>query len=229
MAIQYRNYLFLATPRTGSNALFYALRAIGGKDIGDHHDIPADTPPGLQVVACVRNHYDWFVSSWIKTTWRSGDALISKMSFADWVEEVLSPGSAFTRFTFPGYVNVSADSPELYQPLWNRCDILLRYEGLEDEMKKILGDNTFTLPRLNTTPHKKDYRKYYSAELRAQIERQYAQELQELGYTFENGGKWSPRDDTAPLTGGGLYNPQNIRRTQMKAYTDWKNLENNPD
>lgn len=151
------------------------------------------------------------------------------MSFADWISEILTPGSKLTRFTFPGYVNVSAYSTELYRPLWNRCNILLRFEGLEGEIKKLLGDETFSLPRVNTTPHKKDYRKYYSSELRARIDQQYSVELLELGYTFENGGKWSPRDDTSPLTGGGLFNPQNVRRTRMKTYTDWKNLKNNPD
>lgn len=228
MAIQYKNYLFLATPRTGSNALFYALRSLGGRDIGDHHDIPIAIPDKIQTVACVRNHYDWFVSSWIKATWRSKDPRVRQLTFADWIEEILNSGSEISQFTFPGYVNVATNSKELYQPLWNRCSILLRYEGLESEMRKLLADENFTLPRINTTPHKKDYRKYYSQELQARINQQYSAELQELGYTFENGGEWVPRDDAAPLTGGGLFNPQNIRRKGMKTYADWQNLKNNP-
>ncbi len=229
MAITYHNYLFLATPRTGSNALFYALRSRGGRDIGDHHDIPADIPPGLEVVAVVRNHYDWFVSSWIKATWRSKDSRVRKMPFAEWIEAILSPGSRLNRFTFRGYVNVDAGCAELYQPLWSRCSILLRYEDLESEMKKLLGDSTFALPRINTTPHKKDYRKYYPDDLKARIQQHYSTEIKELGYTFENGGTWSPRDDSAPLTGGGLFSPQNVRRTRLRTYRNWENLENNPD
>ena len=85
MALLYSNYLFLATPRTGSNAMFHALRRAGGKDLGDHHDAPQQPPKGVHVVACVRNHFDWFVSSWIKTTWRSHDPVVQTMPFPEWL------------------------------------------------------------------------------------------------------------------------------------------------
>lgn len=228
MAILLHNHLFLATPRTASNALFHCLRGAGGVDLGDHHDIPDHVPGGVRVVACVRNHYDWFVSSWIKATWRSNVKELQQMPFENWLRRVHEPGSPLSRFTFPGYVEPGNNNGELYAPLWSRCHALLRYEAIEDELKSLLGDDCPLPQRINTTPHKKDYRLYYNEPLREFVHKWYGNELAELGYNFDNGRAWEPRDDTVPLTGGGLFDANNVRRTGLREYHDWPNLENNP-
>jgi len=208
--------------------MFHRLRSEGGLDLGDHHDIPEKTPDGAQVVACVRNHFDWFVSSWIKHTWRGRDTDLQTMPFPLWLERIHESGSPYSNFTFPGYVTIAHDNNELYHPLWVRCDILLRYEDLETELQPLLNQGEMSLERINTTPHKKDYRRYYSDALREEVERRYGGEMAELGYCFDNGRKWLPRDDKAPLTGGGLFDANNVRRTGMREHADWPNLKNNP-
>ncbi len=229
MALLLNNHLFLATPRTASNALFHCLRGAGGVDLGDHHDIPDDVPPGVRVVACVRNHYDWFVSSWIKATWRSRDEALQKMSFGEWLRRIHEPGSPLRHFTFRGYVEIGNAQGELYAPLWQRCDALLRYEDIETELQSLLGKDCPLPERINTTPHKKDYRRYYDDGLREFLAQRYGGEMAELGYTFDNGRAWQPRDDSAPLTGGGLFDANNVRRERLREYRDWPNIANNPD
>jgi len=209
--------------------MFHRLRSAGGVDLGDHHDIPEQLPDGVQIVASVRNHFDWFVSSWIKSTWRSRHSALQTLPFPQWLERIHEPDCLFADFTFPGYVMISADNHQLYGPLWSRCDVLLRYEDLEMELDTLLGAEAPALQRINTTPHKKDYRQYYSQALREQVVQRYGEEMAELGYDFDNGRQWLPRDDSAPLMGGGLFNANNVRRTGLREYTNWPNLQNNPE
>lgn len=208
--------------------MFHALRAAGGTDLGDHHTIPDKRPDDVQVVACVRNHFDWFVSSWIKATWRSQDPILQTMPFPEWLEKIHLPNSLYANFTYKGYIQISPSSEELYQPLWERCDNLLRYESIGEELETILEKRYSTPERINTTPHKKDYRLYYSQPLREEVERRYGEEMRELGYSFDNGIEWQPRDDSKPLTGGGLFDANNIRRTKLREHSHWLNLKNNP-
>jgi len=229
MAIRYREFLFLATPRTASNSLFYLLREKGGTMLGDHHDIPAEIPAELTTVAVVRNHFDWFVTSWIKATWRSESPTLQRMPFADWIKQVHEHGSPLRRFTFPGYVRVAGPRGRLFGPLQKKCGVLLRYESLEAELKSLLSDDSITLPRWNTTPHKRDYRKYYDTQTRALIEAHYAPEMDRFDYSFDNGRPWEPRNDGDALRGGGLFNRRNEPRPRLREYRNWPNLPNNPD
>lgn len=229
MALQYGRWVFLATPRTASNSMFYMLREKGGTMLGDHHDIPTETSAQMTTVGVVRNHFDWFVTSWIKATWRTDNPALQKMPFAEWLREVHQPGSALRRFTFPGYVRVSGPGGCLFGPLQRKCGALLRYEKLEAELRQLLTDDSITLPRWNTTPHKRDYRKYYDIETRAIIEGHYASEMEIFGYSFDTGRPWEPRDDSAVLRGGGLFNRHNQRRPRLREYRNWPNLPNNPD
>ena len=229
MAIRHGQFLFLATPRTASNSLFYMLREAGGTMIGDHHDIPDNISAGLMTVAVVRNHFDWFVTSWIKATWRTDNAALQKMPFANWLRAVHQPGSVLRRFTFPGYVRIAGPGGRLFGPLQRKCDVILRYEHLEAELEQLLPEHSIALPRWNTTPHKRDYRKYYDAGTRSLVEEHYTPEMQRFGYRFDNGRPWRPRDDGDALRGGGLFNLRNERRPRIREYRHWPNLPNNPD
>ena len=229
MAIRYRQTLFLATPRTASNSLFYLLRQMGGKMVGDHHDIPRHMPSKLKDVAVVRNHFDWLVTSWIKATWRSNDPAFQRLPFDEWLRQIHLPDSPHRHFTFPGYVEVAGHEGSLFGPLRQRCHALLHYENLETELRQLLSTSDSSLPRWNTTPHKKDYKKYYNNKTRALVENLYGEELELFGYDFDNGRVWQPRDDDDALRGGGLFNPRNQRRPRIREYRDWPNLPNNPD
>ena len=229
MALQYGHLVFLATPRTASNSVFYMLREKGGMMLGDHHDIPTKTPTGMTTVGVVRNHFDWFVTSWIKATWRTDHDALKRMPFAEWLHQIHEPGSPLRRFTYPGYVRVAGPRGRLFGPLRRRCGILLRYETLEAELRQLLGDESITLPRWNATPHKRDYRKYYDIGTKTIIEEHYAPEMETFGYSYGTGRPWEPRDDSDALRGGGLFSHDNQRRPKLREYRNWPNLPNNPD
>ena len=149
------------------------------------------------------------------------------MPFSAWLERIHEPRSPLAEFTFPGYVTLNGGG-YLYEPLWERCDALLRYEELAEELRLLLDQPSISLPRYNTTPHKRDYRCYYDGPLRREIEGRYHDELQELGYSFDNGRPWETRDDCKPLTGGGLFDASNQRRRGLREYHNWPNRHNNP-
>ena len=197
--------------------------------VGDHHDIPNEVPASLTVVAVVRNHFDWFVTSWIKATWRTDNVALQRMPFPEWLRHVHQPDSPLKRFTFPGYVRLAGPRGRLFGPLHRKCDVLLRYEQLEAELKELLTDEEIALPRWNTTPHKRDYKKYYDSNTQALIEKYYAPEMLRFGYSFDNGRPWEARDDGDALRGGGLFTSQNQRRGRIREYRNWPNLPNNPD
>ncbi|MCG8671621.1 MAG: hypothetical protein MI867_19605 [Pseudomonadales bacterium] len=232
MAIHLNSFVFLATPRTASNSLFFSLRELGGKEIDHHHFIPPRQEfPNTQYVASIRNHFDWFVSSWIKTTWRATDKNLQNMPFDRWLTDILTnPSSQLTQFTAPGYVEIGHDKHELFKPLYDQCEVLLSYEMLEKQLAALLQTTPEKLrfPKANRTPHKKPYQAYYTPALIDLVTQHYGAELDKLRYSFDSGREWEPRNDNEPLTGGGIFNEFNQLKPVTKHHGEWKNLKNNP-
>lgn len=233
MALLYKQHVFLATPRTSSNSMFYALRSAGATHIlpsENHHSIPnheAYPPTEYRWVAAVRNHFDWLVSTWIKATWRRKGTEVEHISFKAWLETVLQdPNCQWGTFTYPGYVALGAQENELFRPIANKVQTLVHCEALESELKTLLNE-PILLPTVNQTPHKKDYRRYYDDSSRKLVESHYAEELDRLGYHFDNGVPWKPRSNNAPLTGGALFDENNQRKAAKADHGPWTNLANN--
>ncbi len=68
-------------------------------------------------------------------------------------------------------------------------DYVGKLEQLEDGWRLIcdrIGQKYEPLPRRNSTVHK-DYRSYYSDEAAEHISEQYAEDINQFGYTFDNG------------------------------------------
>lgn len=70
-------------------------------------------------------------------------------------------------------------------------DFLGRYERLEEDLNKALAaagvNQHITVPKVNVTPNKdvsRDYRSYYSPELRDLVAEWYAPEIELLGYDY---------------------------------------------
>ena len=70
-------------------------------------------------------------------------------------------------------------------------DFLGRYENLQDDLNKALEnagvEQHIEVPKVNVTPNKddaRDYRSYYSEEMREMIAAWYAPEIKLLGYEF---------------------------------------------
>lgn len=70
-------------------------------------------------------------------------------------------------------------------------DFIGRYENLEEDLNKALAaagvKERITVPKVNVTPNKdasRDYRSYYTPELRELVAEWYAPEIKLLGYEF---------------------------------------------
>jgi Sulfotransferase family len=70
-------------------------------------------------------------------------------------------------------------------------DFLGRYEHLEDDLNTALAaagvEQRITVPKVNVTPNKdasRDYRSYYTPELRDRVAEWYAPEIKLLGYDY---------------------------------------------
>jgi F420-dependent methylenetetrahydromethanopterin dehydrogenase len=70
-------------------------------------------------------------------------------------------------------------------------DFLGRYETLQEDLDKALKaagvEQRIEIPQVNVTPNKdeaRDYRSYYSDEMREMIAEWYAPEIKLLGYEF---------------------------------------------
>lgn len=68
----------------------------------------------------------------------------------------------------------------------------IRYENLEGDLNRILKktgaipkDEVLQVPRNNVTGGKKPYQEYYDQEMRQEVERVFALELNYFGYTFD--------------------------------------------
>ncbi|HUU67665.1 MAG TPA: sulfotransferase family 2 domain-containing protein [Methyloceanibacter sp.] len=84
------------------------------------------------------------------------------------------------------------DNHEIYMPDGELAvDFLGRYENLEEDLNKALEaagvTQQISVPKVNVTPNKdgaRDYRSYYSPELRELVAAWYAPEIELLGYAY---------------------------------------------
>ena len=64
---------------------------------------------------------------------------------------------------------------------------ILRFENLQEDFTSLLKQHRLKnveLPTLNASKRDRDYRQYYDAETRAEVEKFYLKDIEQLGYTF---------------------------------------------
>jgi hypothetical protein len=122
-----RRLCFLANPRTGSESVANALKALPDwEQFGDHHTTPPDAPHidlqrGWSVATTVRSHWDTF-PSWLHFHWRERVEPFTVESLEQIVQATpwITPTSLFG----------------LMLPYAN---VVLRFETLDDDLRLWLG------------------------------------------------------------------------------------------
>jgi hypothetical protein len=129
----------------------------------------------------VRNPWDRLVSSYCfksrkKSVGGSGDF----RSYVDWVSSVLSARKSLTA----GNCHLR---PQVEFEL-EKLDFVGRFENFETELRLLF--KTLNLP-VKYVPHahksnRRHYADYYDERTRIQVGKIYAEDIEELGYTFES-------------------------------------------
>lgn len=173
--------VYLAAPRTASQATAAALQAIGFvKPVpGDHHSQLFTAGP-----VTPKNRWEWQVFTVVRNHW---DTAVS------WVfaKHQGSP-PAWTRDTFKSAL---ADNPWVGpHTLWHLHDLdadhVLRFENLSDHLAALLAAHGLPapeLPRKNVSRGRwhSDHRVYFTAESRRYITERFSREILALGYAFD--------------------------------------------
>lgn len=190
-------FVFLATPRTASKAVARALVLNGlGSGLGRHHARPeelteAASLPSLRWYAGVRNPFDWIASQYVKHLgWARQPETRPKWTRGNpGIELLCQPSTSFDQWVEVQYGSAPLKKSQL---TWVRgCHDIYRFEKLPEDFHRLLiqaGVPPARLPELpvwNTTPHKRHYSTYYTADSRKLVELCCAEDLQAFGYTFE--------------------------------------------
>jgi hypothetical protein len=148
----------------------------------------------------VRNPFDSLVSLYIKKRYKYQPLLEDPSS---WVHRV--PGYArdmrfcsnhsfetwITRVCCKKIIQRTVGlKPSMYRSFTQGMDVVMRYENLQDDFKKVLTNANIdwdsSIPRINRTEEKKntDYHTFYGKSSRKLVEFAYYHDLNSYGYSF---------------------------------------------
>jgi hypothetical protein len=177
--------IYLAHPRTASNATADALLRIGFRkqdNPSDHHSqlhdhgkgsiITPDNRSEWLVFTTVRNHWDTVVS-WAFKRYKSCDP---PGWDAEDIEKLLAPNPWVKEHT-------------LYHLHLDDADVILRYETLRQDLQKVLGGSGIRMPRLfkKNVSERRRGRKYHDLFTPEGVEyvgQRFKVEIDRLGYTY---------------------------------------------
>lgn len=161
---------YLAHPRTASVATGQALQHQAGfTQVAGHHGHTDHDGPAF---TAVRNHWDAVVS------WHCGGHGDPGPLTPERCEEIIGGAS--------GYLPRPDQLWGLFRP---RADIVIRYEGLDGSLNRVLtgfGVPAVELPDRNVSTGRRGrpYRAFYDDPSRKWVADRFADEIDELGYTF---------------------------------------------
>ncbi|MEM8656028.1 MAG: sulfotransferase family 2 domain-containing protein [Pseudomonadota bacterium] len=207
-----RNYVFIHAPKTGGTAMALALENRAMKDdimLGDtpkalkrrrkvqdiqtrgrlwKHSTMADIDglvpslDGLFAFTLVRNPWDRMVSyyHWLRD--QSFDhpavALAGQMEFTDFA--CAAQTRASMKASPARHYMTDARGAE-------RCDLYIRLEHLDADAAPLWEHLGFhlSLPRMNASERRPDYRGYYDDTARAAVAEACAEDIERFGYSFD--------------------------------------------
>lgn len=178
--------IYLAHPRTASNATVAALREVGFEKAGppsDHHGrlwdgstpVTPETRSDWLVFTAVRNHYDAAVSWLMRNS--VGREMLRTHSRTEAFRTVLSNGNRWVR----------------ERSLWwlhsDDADRVMRYEQLEQDLAEVLAELGLPapqLPRVNVTDERaaRPHREFYDEAAREYVAGRFGREMEAFGYEF---------------------------------------------
>lgn len=177
--------IYLAHPRTASIATSTTLRKIGFKKLeppSDHHSQLWDQ--GTPVTR--ENRHEWTVFTTVRNHW---DAMIS-WAFKKYRQEPKVWDQRVFDHVFKGNRWVTDD--RLWWLHLEEADVVLRYENLQEDFNSVLskhGIDPPTLLRENVGRERngKPYWIFYDRQTKKYIYEKFKKEIDQLGYTFEEG------------------------------------------
>ena len=209
-----RRYIFVHAPKTGGTSLALALEARAAKDdiligdtpkavkrrgrvekltgsgrlwkhsgLSDIHGIVSDQDMAdFFVVTLVRNPWDRMVSyyHWLRLQGfdHSAVALANRLSFSEFLREPEIQAS-FRNTPFSSYVTDKDGK--------NRCDLYVRLEHLDEDLKGFethLGFQLGALSLENATDRDRDYRGYFQSGDADLVSDFCAADIKQFGYEF---------------------------------------------
>ncbi len=178
--IEDKNFGYIAHPKTASSATSRAVRdTLGAKPKGNHHDAKEEwcrpiLDSGGIIMATIRNPYDLMVSWYFHYAARRPGTLMEP--FKEWLPtQIENPNDYMKRGLFFGlrWANRIVRFEHLQEDFDNVCvQIGLKYA--------IIEPFNISLKREGRT-----YQEMYDADLRELIQQNFATELDQGGYTFE--------------------------------------------
>jgi len=178
MYIFKRKLAFIAHPKTASSSTRNALRELGVKKFGTHHEVKEKwcTPvleAGGKVACTVRNPYDLMVSWYFHYMKRRGDE--TRESFKEWMPVQLSNPNHYIREGL------------FFGTKW--CNVVMRFETLQQDFDALLssvGMTPTTLEPFNVSHNRESrpYQEMYDDQLKSLVKYHFGAELAEHGYTF---------------------------------------------
>lgn len=175
-----RKLIYLAHPRTGSQATAAALERIGFESQGNHHS--SRPLPGVwHTITTVRNPWDWAASwrfRWLRRA--RSERTWEEEQLEAWQTEPWGPGR-WEKAINLGYRDPSWASGILF-PYVGPSDQVWRYETLEEGVRELgaelerVGDNEW-----RPGP---EYQHLFTETARDWIARLWAPEIEALGYEF---------------------------------------------
>lgn len=167
------SYIYLAHPRTASQATGQAIIAMGGKKVGSHHGGTKTRPFPINSVllTTVRNPYDVAVS-WVFGR-HKGTTYPEKIPLNHFKEALEN-----NRWVITGSNN------PIFWHTRKRGVHIVRYESLQSDLEAIFP--SIELPEISRSPRfGRHYSNFYTDETRDYVTDLFGVECRRFGYEFE--------------------------------------------
>lgn len=175
---------FLANPKTASLSTAYTLEVLGFQHYGSQHCTPEQSgwdrrneiDSSWTTFCTIRNHFDVMVSWYFHNTRRPNS-------------------SKYFGLSFEHFLYQWADNPKWFKNglmYWERnpwCNVILRYECLQDDFAHLLMQHDLPLTKLqvhNVSKNRKrrPYHEFYTSHSIAFMKDKFGVEMRLLSYEF---------------------------------------------
>ena len=174
---------FLAHPRTASRSTKEVLLNLGFTTHRGHHGGPKklddDRYNELRFFCTVRNHWDTFASWFVNKTGVEKDRSLTREWIEKWVSRHTRKAPFYCEHNRLFFFLVQVPGT-----------IYLYYEHLDADLNQLLKRHGFPeveLPWVKDRRKSRDFQRLYTDEARDFVAWYFADEISEMGYTFEKG------------------------------------------
>lgn len=164
----------------------------------DHGLLNEQALNSLFVFTAVRNPFDSLLSLWVKKRTTYQPLRDDPDSFVHWDQDFVEDMDFVRDHTFSEWIERQygryendGQRRQLYSPFLRSVDHVMRYERLQSDFDAVLthlGCEPIEIPVINPTEGRDpDYRRHYTLRAREIIETVFAADLEQFGYSFDEG------------------------------------------